>query len=175
MKKYKLLKDLPLYPAGTIGEIRKLDDGVESIIKVKNDILVEIINSVELRTIREEGKFDEWFEEIEESKAWKPKQGEIYYFAYSNGEVASEEYADIPIDRVRVEIGNCFKTEEEAEKTIEKLKALRRLREAGVRFDGWTCDCYETEIHITAVFDLKSQIDSQFQKDLDLLFIEEEK
>ena len=37
------------------------------------------------------------------------------------------------------EIGNYFETKEEAEKAVEKLKAWKRLKDKGFRFDGWKC------------------------------------
>lgn len=173
MKKYKLLKDLPLYPAGTICEIRELlDNYAESVFKVNaDDSLVEIMGREELRVISDEGRFDEWFEEIEESRVWKPKKGEIYYFAYSNGEVANEEYADIPLDRLRVELGNCFKTEEDAEKAVERLKALRRLREKGLRLKSWEANGIHITIH-ASIPDLSCS--GRDVTDLDLLFKEED-
>ena len=35
------------------------------------------------------------------------------------------------------EIGNYFETKEEAEKAVEKLKAFKRLKDKGFRFNGW--------------------------------------
>lgn len=34
-------------------------------------------------------------------------------------------------------IGNYFETKEEAEKAVEKLKAWKRLKDKGFRFNGW--------------------------------------
>lgn len=34
-------------------------------------------------------------------------------------------------------IGNDFETKEEAEKAVEKLKAWKRLKDKGFRFNGW--------------------------------------
>lgn len=34
------------------------------------------------------------------------------------------------------EIGNCFETKEEAEQAVEKLKALKRLKDNGFKFEG---------------------------------------
>ena len=36
----------------------------------------------------------------------------------------------------KLEIGNYFETEEEAEKAVEKLKAFKRLKDLGFRFEG---------------------------------------
>lgn len=103
MKRYKLLKDLPLYPAGTICEIQEQDfslyrDCRESVVKVEDDSFVEIINPVELRKIREDSKFDEWFEEVKSIKLpvkiesalheWLDAQDEtftgLYYWEYAS-------------------------------------------------------------------------------------------
>lgn len=37
-------------------------------------------------------------------------------------------------------IGNIFETKEEAEKAVEKLKAWKRLKDKGFRFEGWEDD-----------------------------------
>ena len=38
------------------------------------------------------------------------------------------------------EIGNCFETKEEAEKAVEKLKALKILKDHGLLFGDWELD-----------------------------------
>lgn len=45
-----------------------------------------------------------------------------------------------PFWKKRLEIGNYFETQEEAEKAVEKLKAWKRLKDKGFRFGGWE-DC----------------------------------
>ena len=39
-------------------------------------------------------------------------------------------------EKNKKEIGNYFDTQEEAEKAVEKLKALKRLKDKGFRFEG---------------------------------------
>lgn len=64
------------------------------------------------------------------------------------------------------EIGNRFETKEEAEKAAEKLKAWKRLKDNGFKFEGWKRDeKYWGDFTITAA-DQTSCDD----KDLDLLF-----
>lgn len=64
------------------------------------------------------------------------------------------------------ELGFKFETEEEAEKAVEKLKAWKRLKEKGFKFEGWKRDDrYCGDFTITAT-DQTSCDD----KDLDLLF-----
>ena len=76
--------------------------------------------------------------------------------------------------------GNYFETKEEAEKAVEKLKAWKRLKDKGFKFDGltfsyWGRPCIEytpgTEC-IEGVDYLR--VDSQVEADLDLLFRAEE-
>lgn len=172
MKKYRLLKDLPLFPAGTICEIREPDNYSKSVFEVNADgSLVEIMDRGELRVIRDEGKFDEWFEEVDESKAWKPEEGGKYYCISYGGSVYLTRYFSDKIDRHLFEIGNCFKTAEEAEKAVEKLKALRRLREKGLKFKSWEASGIHITIH-ASIPDISCS--SRDVTDLDLLFKEKD-
>ena len=70
------------------------------------------------------------------------------------------------------EIGNYFETNEEAEKAVEKLKAWKRLKDKGFRFNKWNNDTqkYLGDFIISAqIKNLDNIID-----DLDLLFGGEE-
>ena len=68
-------------------------------------------------------------EEINEPTRWKPEQNQDYCYVSSNGWVYHGRWANgSSIDNGRFEIGNCFQTEEEAEKVIEYLKALAIVR-----------------------------------------------
>jgi hypothetical protein len=66
------------------------------------------------------------------------------------------------------EIGNYFDTLEEAEKAVEKLKAWKRLKDAGFRFYG--CDDSEIQFRFTKSGAWQTEV----QPDLDLLFGGEE-
>ena len=55
------------------------------------------------------------FIEQEENKPWRPKHNENYYYISAWGDV-SESCGS---DRERLQIGNCFKTEELAEKSFK--------------------------------------------------------
>lgn len=69
---------------------------------------------------------------VKESKVWKPKFNENYYFVYSDGRV---EFLDFngSNSELRYAMGNCFKTREEAkfasDKQIFLTKFERYLRE----------------------------------------------
>ena len=102
---------------------------------------------------------EEW-EDYEEPK-------EVWYIDFQ-GVVrsASKEENDWSKEN---EIGNYFETKEEAEKAVEKLRAWRRLKNKGFRFEGWKRDkwyCGDFTIEAT------DQISCD-DKDLDLLFGDE--
>ena len=67
------------------------------------------------------------------------------------------------------EIGNYFETKEEAEKAVEKLKAWKRLKDKGFRFNCWYGGSKDISFSIP-----QEIIDKTTAKDLDLLFGGEE-
>ena len=68
------------------------------------------------------------------------------------------------------EIGNYFETKEEAEKAVEKLKAWKRLKDKGFKFDNVNV-CW---IEFTLKSATSNEVYEQGQKDLHLLFGGEE-
>ena len=68
-------------------------------------------------------------------------------------------------------IGNWFETEEEAKEAVEKLKAWKRLKDAGFEFCGWKGRFEEHPGCIAYSFD---DYYGGCAKDLDLLFGGEE-
>lgn len=147
MKRYKLLKDLPLVKAGTILEEK---NGLIMYYTPEGDNL-GVMSYSELRMLRESGRFDEWFEEVG-NKSWKPIGGERGYLANLCGD----------------------------KNALEKLKALKRLRNDGLRFNNWYrqdefwAGTNLTRLHIDAFIDGEAAHDRRIMKDLDLLFEEEE-
>lgn len=71
---------------------------------------------------------DEW-EDVEE-----PKE---YWYLDCYGMVLRAIYNGNEWDERRKLIGNYFESQEEAEKAAKKLKALKRLRDKGFRFERW--------------------------------------
>ena len=68
--------------------------------------------------------------EIEEdSGRWKPTSGDKYYIINSKGQVLDDFWADWGKDNACYSIGNCFKTYEEADFAVQKLKVLAELKE----------------------------------------------
>lgn len=63
-------------------------------------------------------------------------------------------------------IGNYFETKEEAEKAVEKLRAYKRLKDRGFKFDGYNACSVD--------YDIDEQYRKYISKDLELLFGGEE-
>jgi hypothetical protein len=57
-------------------------------------------------------------------KRWKAKEGGMYWHVASNGDGEREDEGGYMIDNERYELGNYFKTREEAEVMAEKVKEL---------------------------------------------------
>ena len=156
MKKYKLKKD---FPGSKIGDVWvKADSGFMS---------PEVRDTIKMHEHLFE-PFNDWFEDYEE-----PKE---YWFINELGNVEKAP-SDWLCDEKesRESIGNYFKTKEEAEKAVEKLKAWRRLKDKGFRFKDW-----ELKNGRKIFFGLDDKsfnagwLDEEIAKDLDLLFGGEE-
>lgn len=78
----------------------------------------------------------EKFPELIEEQGNGFSEGERCYCLTQIGEVITDTWTDHEIDKRRLSIGNCFKTEEEAEFAIEKLKVLHELEELGRPFEA---------------------------------------
>lgn len=59
---------------------------------------------------------------------WKPSPLEVYYFIHSNTDIAQSANNIMNVDTDRFSIGNYFRTKEEAEFAIERLKVMEELR-----------------------------------------------
>lgn len=68
--------------------------------------------------------------EQSKTKRWKPKAGETYYYIGATGSIDSlhwfEQSEDCASHRL-YEIGNCFKTEKEAQKELDRRIAEKEL------------------------------------------------
>ena len=151
--------------------------------KLRNKKTGEIINSKELLTDEfiidlfskdfnyfnsKLYKLQEYWEGYEEPKDiwWLDDEGNVNH-------ATSEIDDDFEKNR---EIGNYFSSREEAKKAVEKLKAVKRLKDKGFRFTGWTIDD-GLRISICSNIDEEDIYDEDKRKmkpDLDLLFGGEE-
>ena len=121
MKRYKLKKDLPTFNAG---EIFYLSDS-GNLIRESDNVPAYSWSTIDKFT----NILTDWFEEIKESTRWKPEISNDYYYISGDGHVYDNSWDDSRfVDNGRFEIGNCFKTKEEAKKSVEYLKALAIVR-----------------------------------------------
>lgn len=121
MKRYKLLKDTPAFKAGTECYIEEVGHMVPC-----HGISYTIVHKDQLE--KNPNILTDWFEEIKESTRWKPEADQKYYFLGNDGSVGYNRWDGDHIDRGRFEIGNCFQTEEEADRVVKYLKALATVR-----------------------------------------------
>lgn len=72
---------------------------------------------------------DDWEVVVEKNKikVWEPSLGDLYYYINSNGDIKFSYYNTRSIDKRC--IGNFFKTDEEADHMVEKLKVIRELQD----------------------------------------------
>lgn len=103
------------------------------------------------------------------NEEWKDyEEPKEYWYIDWNGEAGRSDIHDERTEQMKL-IGNYFESKEEAEKAVEKLKALERLKDKGFRFDGYTDDSgdlFSCQV-IRCRFD---DFGKESRKDLDLLF-----
>lgn len=71
---------------------------------------------------------DDWEIVEEKKKYWTPKEKEKYFYIEDCMGVSDDRNVQAPIDYCRFNIGNYFKTKEEAEHMLEKLKVIHELQ-----------------------------------------------
>lgn len=75
-------------------------------------------------------------------------------------------------DEFNKQIGNYFSSREEAERAVEKLKAFKKLKDKGFRFEGWD-NTDRSTIHNFSLFVAIEDLEG-ITKDLDICFGGEE-
>lgn len=102
------------------------------------------------------------FEGIKKGVRQKPKKDENYFFLGGDGGIYPETYLGDGIDLFRFNIGNCFKTEQEAEEYKENLLTKQQLKDLALELNNGV------EIDWSDDNQLKFYIYSgRFQQDLD--------
>lgn len=110
--KYKLLKDLPDVRAGAIAE---LDSMGWLAFKTKKGCFVNYPKFV-IETN------PDWFEEVVER--WVPKKGELYHHIDFLRSVGCRIFEKHIYDNAFLEMGNYFKTEEQAKEASLRVKQI---------------------------------------------------
>lgn len=65
-----------------------------------------------------------------EPKVWKPKHNETYYYITSDGTISCTGFGNYndDVDNNAYSIGNCYRTREDAQFAVEKLKVIAELK-----------------------------------------------
>ena len=71
---------------------------------------------------------DDWEIVEEPIKDWKPKKGDTYYYIGNVGSIFNYDYREDISDEAHLNIGNYFKTKEDAKHMVEKFKVIRELQ-----------------------------------------------
>lgn len=107
-----------------------------------------------------------------------PEEPETFWFIDEEGIIRNTTDENWPEESVAAakEIGNYFETKEEAEKAVERLRALKRLEDKGFRFKYWTYKMDEPRIENHTHFMIVGVCEDGVRfDDLDLLFCTEVK
>lgn len=121
--------------------------------------------------LNKEYRYDSWEKFMSEWEEYKGEESSGHWWIDGDGGLCwCDNESGVENQQ---EIGNYFKTEELANDALKGLKALNRLRDAGLEFEGWRFKANTaigSMITITAlVDDLKSN-----EEDLNLLFGDKE-
>lgn len=75
-------------------------------------------------------------EEHKKKQIW-PQKDDPYYYIDTKGSVDIEFYVDDVYDNGRLNLGNCFKTQEEAKFKLEQLKVMHELEQLADNDGEW--------------------------------------
>ena len=110
--------------------------------KLRNKKTGEIVMVCKINPEPYEARDFECSSLAELNEEWEDYQEpEGHWYIDLDGEICScvEELENDTIKDMK-QIGNYFKTKEEAEKAVEKLKAWKRLKDKGFKFEGYDSD-----------------------------------
>ena len=97
-----------------------------------------------------------------------PEELKGYWYIDDSGVIQIDQVLSSEINMRKV-FGNYFETKEEAEKAVEKLKAFKRLKDKGFRFDRWNNVTAGPYMPIWFYFEEDTALED-VKSDLDLLF-----
>ena len=124
--KYKLLKDTPTIKAGTIfKEVTSDYDELKELVRITP---IGAKTSPQF-TIQDINNFDEWFEKIEDSIHYQPRNGEKVFYLNEEGDIYSFTFNDLLSHHKRLAFGFVYRTIEEAQKARERRLAEVRLQQ----------------------------------------------
>jgi hypothetical protein len=104
--------------------------------------------SEEIRVITK-AQYEEYMElkkqaKTTQTKRWKPKDGETYFFILADGDIVPRIWENDVVDNDCFRLGNCFETEEEAQKEFDRKLVEQELLDLCDWESGeWVCIRYD--------------------------------
>lgn len=159
MRNFKLKKDLPGIPAGSI---LKQPDGIGGSLYVEDtgycSGLIVGLNGYGESTLvyhpanEKTSRVDnlgEWLEEIEpEYKRWRASRGDEYFYLQDTGIIGSDKEIGVLCDDLRYSLGNYFETRDEADAYLDYLKALAVVRDDAEGFKPDWLDGEQAKVYV---------------------------
>ena len=137
--------------------------------------LATLVENEDCLTLKTDAGFHHYLSLAELNEDWEDyEEPKKYYYITSCGEITHRGYRlwenESVYDKKRKQIGNYFETEAEAEKAVEKLKAWKRLKDGGVKFDLATLSDDTTIV----MFARKKKHIHDYDKEIFMLFEDKE-
>lgn len=102
-----------------------------------------------IENIEIENALAEDWEVVEETKSkvkvWKPNKNEKYCYIGGDGDIYHTVNVNLTVDDCIFSIGNYFKTDEEADHMVEKLKVIKELRDFALEHNDEEIDWVDNE------------------------------
>lgn len=106
-------------------------------------------DGVAITGITFEAALAEDWEVVEETKSkvkvWKPNKNEKFCYIGGDGDIYHTVNVNLTADDCIFSIGNYFKTDEEAEHMVEKLKVIKELQDFAIENRDEEIDWYDKE------------------------------
>lgn len=113
--------------------------------------------------------------ELNEEWEDAPEEPKEYWYIDCDGEIEHDKDQGTGFDKDCKAISNYFETREEAEKAVERLRAWKRLKDSGFRFNNWVYALEGNRENGSIPIEIKAECKVKTHyKDLGLLFGGEE-
>ena len=120
-------------------ELKRLEDRIRQM-NIENENIRKKQEKQNAHIKMQEEKIKEYKKQIEELKkedvVWKPKENERFFYSTFRGNVFDATWDNDNADNEIYNMGNCFKTKEEAEKVVRHLKTRAKLQRIADRLNN---------------------------------------
>lgn len=106
--------------------------------KKTGEIVEVLTDSIAVNVLRDREEITGYYNSLAKlNSEWEDyEEPKEYWYIDPEGTIICEPDDEAPYDDYRKQIGNYFETKEEAEKAVERLRAWKRLKDRGFRFEG---------------------------------------